>query len=253
MIKKCILLLFLILATARPASAHGVINYIFNLPTAQTTGSNILLLDVGHRYFDPIRHTTNVNITLGYGITDSLDIYTGESFKNLDTIGGLKLNMLDDSSNQPDAISLAVHLGGGYKIDTEKTLKSRVRPSFFIEPIIQKTLFKNEVSFGLVPVFAYNTNFYKINTKYDYSIGVGIFIEVFVSERVAIAGEAITNLYGFAFKYMNYNAGLKYVGYRHTYALWIGNSAGYSPVEYIAGNRVLTPRVSFTFTREFDI
>lgn len=253
MIKKCILSLFLILATSCPALAHGIINYIFNLPTAQTTGSRIILLDVGHRYFDPIRHTTNVNITLGYGITDSLDIYAGESFKNLDTAGGLKLNILDDSSNQPDAISLALHLGGGYKFDTEKTLEPKVRPSFFIEPIIQKTLFKNRAGIGLVPIFAYNTNFYKIPSKYDYSIGAGMFIEIFIFDRIAVCAEAITNLYGFAFKYMNYNAGLKYAGYRHTFALWIGNSAGYSPVEYIAGNTVLSPRIGFTFTREFDI
>jgi hypothetical protein len=80
-----------------------------------------------------------------------------------------------------------------------------------------------------------------------------VFIEFFIFDRVAVCSEAITNLYGFAFKYMNYNAGLKYAGYRHTFAIWIGNSAGYSPVEYIAGNRVLTPKVSFVFTREFDI
>ncbi len=61
------------------------------------------------------------------------------------------------------------------------------------------------------------------------------------------------NIFGFAFKYMNYNAGIKFAGYRHTFTLWIGNSAGYSPVEYVTGNNKMTPKFSFAFTREFDI
>jgi hypothetical protein len=268
--KTAILLLFLLLQYSR-GYTYGVVNYIFNLPTSQTYGSRILMLDVGHRYLDVNKHSTNVNITLGYGITDYMDLNLGYSFNYKDIVASSKINLLDDYSADGDIISFSLLIGGGYKdtnevnnslslsdLDKDETksvtvLEDKERSSFFAEATLQKHLFKNRVSLGIVPIFAYNTNFYGYTSKDDYSVGGGIFMELYISDRISLNGEAIMNLYGFAFEYMNYNAGFKYAGYRHTFSLWVGNCPGYSPVEYVVGNTELTPKFSFAFTREFDL
>lgn len=127
------------------------------------------------------------------------------------------------------------------------------RFSYFGQIIIEKHFFTNMISLGVVPTFAHNTNFYGFTSKSDSSFGSGGVISIYFLDRFALTGEAVVNLAGFAFKYMNYNAGIKYSGFRHTFALWIGNSSGYSPVEYIAGSAVQTPKICASFTREFDI
>jgi hypothetical protein len=246
MILLCVLL-------AGPVFAGGMVNNIFFLPTCETTGSGIFLFDVGHRYFDPVRHTTNVNITFGYGITDWMDVYAARSFKNMDSVGMLKLTFLNDMKPKGAPISMGILVGGGYKEDTEKVLQSSDKSSGFAQFIIQEHLFKNRVSLGVVPTYAWNTNFYNFYAKYDQSAGVGGFFEAYVTDRISVCGELIANLFGFGFKYMAYNAGLKYAGYRHTFSLWVGNCAGYSPVEYIVGSEENTLKVGGAFTREFDL
>jgi hypothetical protein len=268
--KRFILCTFCFFLIAKSLYASNEVTYLMNLPTCQTTGNDLFLFDVGHRYLDVNRHTTNINITLGYGITNWLDIYTGFAFKNKDIVASVKANILNDlSSNAP--FSLALVLGGGYK-DTnevnnsisltyadkdgrkaETVLDSKDRPSYFAQIVLQKHALKNRLSLGLVPTYAYNTNFYGIESKHDYSAGCGISAALYIFDRLALTGEVIMNVYGFAFKYMNYNVGIKYAGYRHTFTLWVGNCAGYSPVEYIVGNTVTTPKLSFAFTREFDL
>ena len=249
--KRTMLIILLVVVFQGFLSASGAVPYLFNLQTCQTTGRRIILFDCGHRYFDPERHTTNINIGLGYGITDRWDIYAARAFKNADTVLGTKYTIMDDTLGAP--LSFALHLGGGYKEDTHGILKAGERPSFFMQPVFQKNLLSNRFNMGVVPTFAYGTEFYGVDSRYNFSCGFGFFAAFWFMDRVAVCGEIIMNLYGFAFKYMNYAAGFKYGGYRHTFALWLGNSAGYSPVESIVGNKTLSPRVGFTFTREFDI
>lgn len=268
--KKIILSAIITITFINSADAGNLVPYIFDLPTAQTNGGGIFNLDIGHRYFDVNRHTTNINLALSYGIIDPLDITLAYSFRNKDIIGALKLNVLNDFS-ESDLFSLSFNAGTGYKdtnevnnwfsltaagsdgVEAVTTLQDSDRLSAFGQVIIQKHLFSNHFSLGLVPSFAWNTNFYQYDTKSDWSAGTGIFTEIFFTDHAAICGELVVNLGGFALKYMTYNAGIKYAGYRHTFSLWISNSNGYSPVEYMTGNDVLTPRMSAAFTREFDL
>jgi len=247
-----LLIMHLIIFSASVYSGEAV-PYIFNLPTSTTSGARILVFDNGHRYFDPEKHSTNVNIAFSYGITDSLDVSLARSFKNRDTVAGLKYTFIRDDLTEDNFLSLAFVGGVGYKEDTNHILKKSDRISFFLQTVIGKHLFMNQLGLGFVPVFAYNTDFYNYSSGKDFSIGAGFFVEVYIFDRISLCGEIIMNLYGFAFKYMNYNAGIKYTGYRHTFSLWIGNNGGYSPVEYITGNTVLEPRAAFAFTREFDL
>jgi hypothetical protein len=269
--KKTIILLLIMLTVADAGYARDSVTEIFNLPTFQTSGAGILLLEVGHRYLDVNRHTTNVYISTGYGIINSVDVYAGYSFKNKDIVLSGKYNPLSDFGSGSDPVSFSIFAGAGYKDTNEinnsislsyvesgerpsKTvLEAKDRPSFFIQPIIEKHLFNNRLGIGLVPTFAWNTNFYRIPGEKDYTFGSGLFTEFYVTDRISICGEMIMNIYGFAFKYMNYGAGVKYAGYRHTFSFWLGNSAGYSPVEYIVGNTILKPKIGFSFTREFDL
>ncbi len=266
-----ILCVLFLAASAGPARASGLVPCIFNLPSYQTAGSGVVNLDVGHRYLDVNRHTTNINISLSCGVADWADLFAGYSFKNKDIVAGSKINLLDDHSADSDFISFSIMAGGGYKdtnginnslslssadkanVEARTTLDPKDRPSYFGQLIFQKHLFENRFSVGLVPTFAYNTNFYGIESRDDYSAGGGVFLQTYVTDRVSLCGEVVFNLFGFAFKYANYNAGIKYAGYRHTFSLWVGNSAGYSPVEYMAGSTVTTPKLGFAFTREFDL
>jgi|GEM_PF-1283620 len=250
-------------------SASGFVPYVFNLPACQTAGSGIFIADVGHRYLDTNRHTTNINLALTYGIFNPLDITAAYSFKNKDIIGSMKLNIFNDFSGS-DWIGLSLYGGAGYKdtnqvnntvsmsaaddsnVEAVTTLDSKDRASYFGQVVIQKHMFGNRFSLGVVPSYAYNTNFYQIESKSDYSAGLGIMTEIYITDSLSMCGEAIMNLAGFAFKYMNYNGGFKYAGYRHTFSLWVTNSNGYSPVEYMAGSEELTPKISGAFTREFD-
>ncbi len=269
-IKLLFIFFFILFVIISNAYAANNVTYVMNLPTCQTTGSKIFLLDIGHRYLDVNRHTTNINISLGYGITDWFDVYAGYSFRNKDTIGTAKVTLLNDfSSDSP--FSLAVVAGGSYRDvnqvnnvlstsyadkDTAESvyiLEAKDRPSYFGQLVIQKYLFSNRFSIGVVPMYAYNTNFYGVDSKDDYSAGFGFETEIYIFDRVALCSEIIINAAGFAFKYANYNGGIKYAGYRHTFTLWVGNSPGYSPVEYMTGNDVTTPKISFAFTREFDL
>jgi len=249
--------------------ASGVVPYVFNLQTCQTNGSGIFNVDVGHRYFDVNRHTTNVSVALSYGIFNPLDITAAYSFKNKDIIGAMKLNIFNDFSGS-DWIGVSLYGGAGYKdtnqvnngfsmssaddsnVESKTTLESKDRPSYFGQMIIQKHMFSNRFSLGVVPSYAYNTNFYQVKTKDDYSAGTGVMTEIYLTDSIAMCGEVVMNLAGFAFKYMNYNAGFKYAGYRHTFSLWVSNNNGYSPVEYMTGSDEMTPKFSAAFTREFD-
>jgi hypothetical protein len=268
--KIIIMIVAMVLGIIINAHAANEVTNIMNLPTCQTTGSKIVLFDVGHRYLDVNRHTTNINITFGYGFTDWMDAYAGYSFKNKDIIASGKVTILNDFSSG-GLLSFAIVAGAGYK-DTNQinnsvstsyadkdhsksttVLDSKERASYFAQVVIQKHLFANRFSIGVVPMYAYNTNFYGVKSKDDYSAGAGFSTEIYIFEKVALCGETVINMSGFAFKYANYNAGIKYAGYRHTFTIWIGNSPGYSPVEYIVGSPVNTPKISFDFTREFDI
>lgn len=268
--KKTLFCTLIIAALLTSAEAGNLVPYVFDLPTAQTNGSGIFNLDIGHRYFDVNRHTTNINIALSYGIFNPLDVMLAYSFMNKDITGALKFNILNDFS-ETDILSLSLYGGAGYKdtnevnnwfsltaadkdgVEAVTTLQDSDRFSYFTQVIIQKHLFSNHFSIGIVPSYAYNTNFYQYSTQSDWSAGAGLFTEIFFTDRTAFCGELVMNLGGFALKYMTYNAGFKYAGYRHTFSLWISNSNGYSPVEYMIGNDVLTPKISAAFTREFDL
>lgn len=267
--KKFLICTFITLLIAGPVYASGYVPYIFNLQTSQTGGSGIVNVDVGHRYFDVNRHTTNINVAVTYGVFDPFDAGVAYSFKNKDIIGSLKCKILDDYKSD-GFLSVALYGGAGYKdtnyvnngfsisgadkskIESRTTLDSADRVSYFGQVIIQKHLFGNRFSLGLVPSYAYNTNFYQVETKNDYSAGTGVMTEIYITDKLSICGEVVMNLAGFAFKYMNYNSGFKYTGYRHTFSLWLSNNNGYSPVEYMTGSENLTPKISAAFTREFD-
>ncbi len=228
----------------------GVINEICNLPTYQTVDENILLFDVGHRYFNPHDHLTNVNITFGYGITSFWDVYVGVAYKYFDGGFKTKLNFFDDYKVRPDFLSLSFRSGFGYK--NFEPVKDDYRMSGFAELIVQKHFLANRFTVGLVPTFAYNTPFlYKSDD--DYSFGTGVFGMFFLTDRISIVADGIMNVAGFGLKYMTHNIGFKYAGYMHTFTIYVGNSPGYSPVEYIIGNDEAKYNVSFIFTREFDI
>ncbi|PKL18715.1 MAG: hypothetical protein CVV49_04665 [Spirochaetae bacterium HGW-Spirochaetae-5] len=270
MYKNFFLTLFMMISINSAVYSSGTVPYIFNLPTCQTAGSGMFNADVGHRYFDVNRHTTNINLALTYGIINPLDITAAYSFKNKDIIGAMKLNILNDYS-ESDWISLSFYGGGGYKdanqvnntfsisaaddsnVESITTLGSEDRTSYFGQMIIQKHMFSNRFSLGVVPSYAYNTNFYQIKSKSDYSSGLGFMTEIYFTDSFSICGEVVMNIGGFAFKYMNYNGGLKFAGYRHTFSLWVSNNNGYSPVEYMTGSEGLTPKLSAAFTREFDL
>lgn len=245
-------LLFVIYITG-VASGRGVVTDIINLPTSRTIGSGILVFENGHRYFDPILHTTNVNISLIYGAFDSFDLSLAHSFRNMDLMLKAKYSFLTDDIDEKTPVSLSLYAGVGYKIDVEDVLRQGDQTSFFIQPVVGKHILNNFMNFALVPVFAYNSNFYNINSEYDFTIGIGGYVQVYIFDRISICGEMVMNIFGFAFKYMYYSAGIKYAGYRHTFSLFISNSTGYSPVEYVAGSEVLEPRPGFAFTREFDL
>ena len=268
--KKTILCAIIMTTLITSADAGNLVPYVFDLPTARTNGSGIFNLDIGHRYFDVNRHTTNINIAMSYGIIDPLDLTLAYSFRNKDIVTAIKLNALNDYSNTKP-FSLSLFCGAGYKdtnevnnwfsltaadsdgVEAVTTLQDSDRLSAFGQVIIQKHMFSNRLSLGLVPSFAYNTNFYQVDSREDWSAGTGVFAEIYFTDHAAVCGEIVMNLGGFAFKYMTYNAGLKYAGYRHTFSLWISNSNGYSPAEYMTGNEVLTPKISAAFTREFDL
>ncbi len=260
---------FITLLITGPVFASGFVPYIFNLQTCQTGGSGIINIDVGHRYFDVNRHTTNVNFAASYGVFDPLDAGVAYSLKNKDIVGSLKCNILDDYKSV-GFLSVALYAGAGYKdtnyvnngfsisgaddssVESRTTLGTGDRISYFGQVIIQKHLYSNRFSIGLVPSYAYNTNFYQIETKNEYSAGTGVMAEIYITDKLSMCGELVMNLAGFAFKYMNYNGGFKYCGYRHTFSLWLSNNNGYSPVEYMTGSDNLTPKISAAFTREFD-
>ena len=101
-----------VMRTAYPANEMVS---VFNLPTARTTGDKILLLDVGHRYIDVNKHTTNINTTFGFGLADWADIYAGYAFKNKDIIGSAKINFMDDLNSDSAPFSFALAAGAGYK------------------------------------------------------------------------------------------------------------------------------------------
>jgi len=263
-------MLFLAASTGHLA-ASGFEPVIFNLPTTQTAGAGVLDLEVGHRYLDVNRPTTNINISLSCGVFDRADIFSGYSFKNKDITGGAKVRVFDDRGPETDIVSLALLIGGGYRdtnginnslslssadrsnVESRSTLDASERASYFGQLVLQKHLYSGRIGIGLAPTCAYNTNFYGIESRYDYSAGCGAFLQVYVGDRVSLCAETVVNVFGFAFKYANYNAGVKYAGYRHTFSLWIGNSAGYSPAEYMVGSTETTPKLGFAFTREFDL
>jgi len=251
--KKGTFIIISILWASASVFAHGSVPYIFNLPTCRTPGKRILNFDNGHRYFDPVKHTTNVNIAFSYGITDSFDVSIAHSYKNMDSLAAVKYSIMRDDIQGRFPVSLALTAGAGYKGDSEDAFEQDDQASWYAQFIVQKHLFDDRMSIGVVPHFSWNTNFYSIESNHDYSTGAGVFAEFYIFDRVSVCAEVIMNLYGFAFTYMNYNAGIKYAGYRHTFSLWVSNSSGYSPVEYVVGNTVLEPRPSFAFTREFDL
>lgn len=267
------LILFVLAAFLVPviAQAHNETTYLLSLPTSQTTGSQIVLFDVGHRYLDVNRHTTNVNISFGYGVTDWADVYAAYSFKNKDSVACAKVAMFNDIGEGGAFLSLALAAGFGYKdineinntvsmsyfdsthVKSRYKLEKGDRSSFYVQPVLEKHFFSNRLSFGLVPCFAYNTNFYGLKSQQKYTVSCGVDAAFYFGDRFAVCGEIVPKLYGFGFRYMMFNAGMKYTGFRHTFALWMGNSSGYSPVEYAAGSAVLDPKICASFTREFDI
>lgn len=274
MLKKLIYIAILFYFSSSKIFAHGTVPYIFALPTTQTSGEDIITLDVSHRYLDVNRHTTNVTISVGYGISEWWDMTIGYAFKNKDGIIGTKFNLLDDTSlkSKTSIISLSINAGLCYKDvnlfndllsltyinrkenTSASSLERRDRLSYFTQLIIQKNMINNKFFMGFTPIFADNTNFYEIKTdKKDYSIGYGAFIGFFVNDKISLDAEIVMNIYGFAYKKITYNTGIKYASYRHTFSIWIGNSYGYSPVEYITGNTDLYPKLGFAFTREFDL
>lgn len=266
---KKISVYLIILFTVTNVYAVESVGTMFNLPLYQTANEDFLILDVGHRYLDVNRHTTNVNVGAAYGLTKSFEIDAAYSFRFKDSVLQGKYNLFNDEKKK-DFLSLSFIAGGGYKdfnginnsvsisyiddndVMAESIMESEDRYSGFTQIVIQKNFFNKLFSLGIVPTYAHNTNFYNIDSKSDYSAGTGVFCMIHITEDLIVSSEVAMNLYGFAFKYMTYSAGIKYLSYTHTFSLWFGNNSGYSPVEYMAGSSVLTGKVGFSFTREFD-
>jgi hypothetical protein len=221
---------------------------LINLPTTKNIGKGSFLFRVAHRYFAATKQGYNYNygpdlgayvlVSLGYGITDNLDVTLGHSnlFHEFElSVQWLVLNQQTDWSHP---VSLKV--GGGGSLITQKPEGKKVFRSenakFNLQASVSRQV-TNSLSLLLVPAYSSNTNRYPFHSdlpsKGTWVLGTGG--KFTLVGYLSLIAEWTPVLSGFEADARGWGSGLEYKYGGHVFQIIVTNASGLTSDQFLPG------------------
>jgi hypothetical protein len=214
---------------------------LVNLPTTKAIGRHDLLFRVSHRFYPTVRSGYDtyfglngpayILVSLGYGITDNIDLTVGHS--NLTHEFELTLHWLvAEQENFPCSVALTA--GGNWitlKQEGKKTLRSE-NMKFNIGGIMARQV-TDDLSLEVVPAYSSNTDPLQPNSKGTLAVGVGG--RYIVYNNTAIIGEWVPVVDGYKANSNSCGIGLEYKAGGHVFQVVLSNCFGLTADQYLPG------------------
>jgi len=235
---------------------------LVNLPTTTGIDAGRFLFRVSHRFsasvstgydaFYGFDSPAFVLIGFGYGLTDrlSLTLDRANIFQELDA--GVHFVVAEEDESLP--FSLAVHAGIGLATEKlpdrgrfdGKNIKMHFEASF-VRQVSER------LSFLIVPAYAANTNHWADDRDGTFSIGVGGRYMIF--EDMSLIAEWVPVLAGYKDRGNGWAFGLEKKIGGHVFQIFVLNSGGLTPAQYLPGGDLLLKngdfRIGFNIYRRF--
>lgn len=222
-------------------------NRLINLPTTKTIGKGKVLFKVSHRFYAPTRKGYDfyygpdvgayVLLSLGYGITDNLDVALGHSNLYHEFELSLLWRVLNQGAGWGHPVSLT--FGGGGSLITQKPENKKVFRSENFKFNLQASLSRqviNSLSFLLVPAYSSNTNRYPYHTepaKGTWALGTGgRFTPV---GNFSIIAEWIPVLSGYKANSTGWGSGMEYKIGGHVFQVFVTDTFGLTSDQFLPG------------------
>jgi hypothetical protein len=222
-------------------------NRLINLPTTKTIGKGEVLLRVSHRFYAPTKKGYDfyygpdvgafVLLSLGYGITDNLDVTLGHSNLYHEFELSLDWRVLNQGAGWGHPVSL-VFSGGGSLISQKPENKKVFRSENF-KINMQASLSRqviNSLSFLLVPAYSSNTNRYPYHSEPaegTWVLGTGGRFTPVVD--FSIIAEWTPVLSGYEANSRGWGSGVEYKTGGHVFQVFVTNCFGLTSDQFFPG------------------
>ena len=230
---------------------------LVNLPTTTTIDAKDVLFRISHRFYGPVAEGydtffgldsgANVLFSLGYGITDRLSISVGRARLYSEWELGLDWLVLEQGAKSGLPFSATLHAGADWvTMEGSGTVKGSFQVSLARQ--VDKRL-----SFLVVPAFATNTNFWALDPRGTFSLGLGSRYMVFNDLSVIL--EWIPVLSGYKDVQNGWGLGIEKKIGGHVFQVVLTNVFGLTGSQFVPGGDLRLQdfdfRIGFNIFRTF--
>ena len=230
---------------------------LVNLPTTTTIDAKDVLFRISHRFYGPVAEGydtffgldsgANVLFSLGYGITDRLSISVGRARLYSEWELGLDWLVLEQGGNTGLPFSATLHAGADWvTMEGSGTVKGSFQVSLARQ--VNKRL-----SLLVVPAFATNTNFWELDPRGTFSLGLGSRYMIF--NELSVILEWIPVLSGYKDVQNGWGFGIEKKIGGHVFQVVLTNAFGLTGSQFVPGGDLrlqdLDFRIGFNIFRTF--
>lgn len=228
---------------------------LMNLPTDMSIGKKDFLFRISHRFipaasngydfFYGLDGPASIYFSLGYGLSDTINLTLGRSNFLKEFELSIKWVFLEEEKLSLP-LSGFLYLGGSLT-----TLRQEDRSTFssentrFIAQLGLTYQLSNSFAILCVPSYASNTNYEKPNTEDTFALGLGgrlTFID-----NLSLVAEWIPVLSGYKEKSKGWGAGLEWKIGGHVFQIFALNSFGLPTAQYLPGGDFSLSESDFRF------
>ncbi len=221
---------------------------LINLPTTKSIGKGSFLFRVAHRFYAPTKKGYNyyygpdvgayILLSLGYGITDNLEVTLGHSNLYHELELSVQWLVLNQQAGWTHPVSLKVSGGGSLitqKPEGKKVFRSE-NAKFNLQASVSRQV-TNSLSLLLVPAYSSNTNRYPFHSeppsKGTWVLGSGG--KFTLVGYLSLIAEWTPVLSGFEADATGWGSGLEYKYGGHVFQLIITNAFGLTSDQFLPG------------------
>lgn len=229
---------------------------LMNLATPTSIGNKHVLFRISHRFYPSVQEgydvfyglngPASIYLSLGYGLTDNMDLLFGHSNRFHEWVLTYKWRFFSRPPESDLPISAAVKLASTWVTEQRSgtSVFSRENLKFNVQFSLALAVHEN-VSLLVVPAYASNVNHWEENSEGTLALGTGG--RFHLGKEISLLFEIIPVLAGYHAKVTGWGLGIEKKIGGHVFQIYVLNSVGITGPQYLPGGDLCLNDGDFRF------